>query len=235
MEVKIMRKKVIVGFFVILVCVLGGFFFWKFYHTDQELSDALRFKEDYEQLNGTIRQSDGALYNSVEIPSDNPIRYVSALEAVDIIQNQTGVIYLGANWCPWCRNAVEVLIEAAKDKGLDTIYYVDMDKLRNVWEVQDGKLVKTQQEQEGYYDLLKALDPILGEKTYSLTSKGKTYDTKEKRIYMPLVVFLKDGKILDTHSSTVSLNSDQTKYSKLTEEQHDELKKIYESLIEKIQ
>jgi len=200
----------------------------------KKITDAEKFKEEYESLNDTIRQSDGARYNNVTIPEKNPIKYLSSKEAVDVIKNQKGIVYLGANWCPWCRNAVEVLFESAKDNGIETIYYVNLDKIRNVWEVKDGQLVKTQQEEDGYYDLLAALDDVLDENTYTITSGNEKYDTGEKRIYMPLVIAVKDGKIIAHHESTVKLNENQTKYSKLTPEQHDELLDKYNALIQTI-
>lgn len=228
-----MKKKktvIILSVIVLAFCIIGCFY-W--YHLSNKITDAKKFKDSYESLNNTVRESDKANYNNVDIPEDNPIRYISALEAVDIIQNQTGIIYFGANWCPWCRNAVEVLIAAAKEKQLETIYYVDMDKVRNVFEVQNGNLVKTQEEQDGYYELLKSLDSVLGDETYTLKDKeGKVYNTKEKRIYMPLVISVKDGKILEQHVGTVTLNSNQTKYSKLEEEQVQKLKDIYFKMME---
>ncbi len=193
--------------------------------------DALKFKKDYESLNNTIRSSDGAKYNDVDIPKKNPIKYISATEAVDIIKNKKGIIYFGANWCPWCRNAVEVLFKAAKQKKVDTIYYLDMDTAKNTWEIKDGKAVKTEQEKEGYYELLNLLSPILSD--YVLKDEnGLSYNTGEKRIYMPLVIAVNGGKITDSHRGTVTLNEGQTKYDKLTANQHDVLLKEYNTLID---
>lgn len=195
--------------------------------------DAIKFKKDYESLNNTVRKSDGANYNNVDIPKNNPIKYVTAKEATDIIKNKKGVIYFGANWCPWCRNGVEVLFEAAKKKNLDTIYYLDMDTAKNTWEIQNGKVVKTEEEKEGYYELLDSLSSILSD--YVLKDEnGVSYDTGEKRIYMPLVIAVDKGKITDTHRGTVSLDEGQTKYDKMTSTQHDELLKEYNTLIDSL-
>lgn len=225
-----MEKIKKIGVVLFLFCFLFGGIGCSSTAKKEESSDGIQFKEEYEKLNGTIRESDGALYNTVSIEKENPIKYIDAKEATQIIKNKTGVIYFGASWCPWCRNAIPVLFDVAKKKKIDTIYYVDMDKVRNIYEIKDGNLVKVQEEKEGYYELLEALDSILGENTYTLTSDGQTYDTKEKRIYMPLVVGIKNGSIVDSHVGTVSLNEDQTKYSPLTNEQYDELYKRYESL-----
>jgi thiol-disulfide isomerase/thioredoxin len=229
-----MEKIKKIGIVLFLFCFIFGGIGCSSTTKKEESSDGIQFKEEYEKLNGTIRESDGALYNTVSIEKENPIKYIDAKEATQIIKNKTGVIYFGASWCPWCRNAIPVLFDVAKKKKIDTIYYVDMDQVRNIYEIKDGSLVKVQEEKEGYYELLEALDSILGENTYTLTSDGQTYDTKEKRIYMPLVVGIKEGSIVDSHVGTVSLNEDQTKYSPLTKEQYDELYKQYESLFSNI-
>lgn len=225
-----MKKETIIP--TVLLCALtliGCICVWNKNKTNNE--DAIKFKEEYEKLNGTIRESDGAKYNDINISKKNPIQYISALEAVDIIKNKTGIIYFGANWCPWCRNAIPVLFEAAEDMNLKTVYYVDMDKTRNVWQVVDGKLEKSQIEGKGYYELLESLDSILGENYTLKDENGKSYDTKEKRIYMPMVIAVKNGKIVKQHVGTVELDEEQTKYSVLTKEQHKELLKTYQALI----
>lgn len=225
------KKIILISLLLVLIGVMVSFLLWNTF----KLTDGKKFKKEYESLNNTIRPSDGALYNTVTIPKNNPIKYISAKEATEIIKNKTGVIYFGANWCPWCRNAVEVLFDAANQNDLDTIYYVDMDLIRNIWELKDGKLIKTQKEQDGYYELLEALDEILGENTYVLKDEdGKSYDTGEKRIYMPLVVSIKNGNIMETHVGTVTLKEGQTKYDKLNQEQQKELLKIYNELIQSI-
>jgi thiol-disulfide isomerase/thioredoxin len=151
------------------------------------------------------------------------------------MKNENAIIYFGANWCPWCRNAIGVLLESAKKYRVDTIYYVDMDKVRNVWKVKNGKLIKTQKEGKGYYKLLDALDEVLEKDTYKVTdSDNNEYDTKEKRIYMPFVVEVKNGNIVDAHTGTVELNENQTKYDKLTSSQHKELLKIYDNYMDDV-
>lgn len=233
---KISKKKriLMIGLILILVGLVIGYFYLD-NNGEKYSEDALRIKEEYESLNDTVRESDGSNYNNVDIPLDNPIKYISADEASEIIKNKSGIILMGANWCPWCRNAIEVLIDSAKENNLDTIYYVDMNTVRNVWTVQDGELVKTQEEGEGYYNLLETLDSVLGDDNYIVTDDdGNEYDTGEKRIYMPMVVAVKDGNIIDTHVGTVTLDEGQTKYDKLTDSQYQELKDIYNTFIKSI-
>lgn len=224
------KKRIIL--IITFLFVLGGLSWFYFSSKDRGEADALKFKKEYESLNNTIRKSDGEKYNNVNISEENPIKYISCAEAIDIIKNKTGIIYFGANWCPWCRNAIEVLFDSAKKNNLDTIYYLDMDTVKNTWEIQEGKLVKTKEEKEGYYELLSLLDGVLREDNYVLTDNdGNKYDTGEKRIYMPFVVAIKSGHISSSHVGTVSLNDGQTKYDKLTNDQYDELMVTYDKLI----
>ena len=80
------------------------------------------------------------------------------------------------------------------------------------------------------------LDEVLSKETYKITdSDGNVYDTNEKRIYIPFVIAVKNGKILNNHISTVELNDNQNEYSYLTDEQKNELFKIYIKIIESIE
>lgn len=229
------RKNIILKIIVLILFILTLVFFSINKTKKQSLNDALKFKEEYESLNDKLN-SDGNSYNNVEIPENNPIKYITVKEAISIIKNGEGVIYFGVNWCPWCRNAVGVLLDAASNKMLDTIYYLDMDKVRNKFSVVDGKITKIQVEQDGYYELLDLLDEVLSKDTFKITdSDGNVYDTNEKRIYIPFVIAVKNGKILNNHISTVELNDNQNEYSYLTDEQKNELFKIYIKIIESIE
>ncbi len=221
------KRKIIIGIIILILIliILGIAYIYKNY-------DGIKFKREYELLNNTIREDDGEKYNAVSINLNNPMKYISAKEAIKVINNENAIIYFGANWCPWCRNAVEVLIESAEKYNVDTIYYVDMDKLRNIWEVKNGKLLKVQNEGDGYYDLLKSLDEVLDNDTYKINDNDKEYDTKEKRIYMPFVIEVKNGNIVDFHTGTVDLKKKQSKYDKLTNSQKEELLNIYDKFMD---
>lgn len=214
-------KKIII--FLIPLIVLCGC------EKEEVMTDALKFKPEYEALNDTVRESDGAKYNNVEVPEDNPIVYVDSEKALEVLESDNAILYVGAAWCPWCRNAVSVLIEVAKEYKIDKVYYLNLDKEKSNFEIQDGKLVTLNKGSEAYYKLLDKLSDRL--RDYVLTDKdGKKYDTEEKRIYMPYVVGIKNKTVVSDHIGTVDLDEDQTKYSTMTSEQHDELYKIYDNM-----
>lgn len=225
------KKKIMIGvsvlLIVIIVAIVGIMLLGK-----KEVTDAMKFKEEYESLNGTIRKSDGHLYNDIKVSEVNPIKYVNAKEVVEKLKNENAIVYFGANWCPYCRNAVPVLLEVARARNIDTIYYIYLDNDKSMWEIKDGELVKTKDGTEDYYNLLDYLKDNL--RDYVLTDEeGKEYETHEKRIYLPFVVGAKDGNIVGT-ASTVKLEDGQSKYDPLTEEQHDKLYKIYNELVDKV-
>ena len=43
--------------------------------------------------------------------------------------------------CPWCRNALPVLFDAAKENDVETIYYMNILNERDSYVVEDKKLV----------------------------------------------------------------------------------------------
>ena len=73
-------------------------------------TDAEKFKKEYEKLNGQTIGETNYKYPSVEISKDNAIKYASYDEVLELLKSGTGVIYLGYETCPWCRNAVPVLL-----------------------------------------------------------------------------------------------------------------------------
>ncbi len=197
-------------------------------------TDAMKFKKEYEAYNNKEREDDlGHYFQELNIPEDNPMKYVTAKEAVDILDHGTGILYFGYPTCPWCRNAVPVLMDAVKESNFKNIYYLNVNLYKNVYAIQDGEVVKIKEEKEGYYDLLKALDNVL--EPFTLQGPdGKIYEIGEKRIYVPMMVFVKNGKIIGTHVGTVTLEGSQTKYDALKENQYKELFKIYEDYIAEI-
>ena len=233
-----MKKKVLIIISVIillLVLIVGGYFlfFHKPKNENAQNEDALRFKEEYESLNNTIRKSDGAKYNNVDIPEDNPIKYVSVDEAIDLLDSKKAIIYVGANWCPWCRNMVSPMLDVANELEVDTIYYLELDDDKSNFEVKDGKVQKVNNGSESYYKLLDKLKDYL--KDYELTDdEGNTYNTGEKRIYLPFFITVKNGGIVETKGISRTLEEGQDKYSEMTDKQYDTLYEEFYNTFSKV-
>lgn len=215
-----------VGTICAIVLVLGGLMLLT---KEGKVSDGQKFKEEYEALNNTVRKSDGQTYGTMNIPKDNPIKYTTAKEALEVLDSNSAIIYIGAPWCPWCRNAIPVLFDLAEKYEVENIYYIELDDIKSNYEVENGKLKQTSKGTDDYYALLDKLKDRLDD--YVITDDdGKKYDTGEKRIFMPYVIAVRDGEVVGDKVGTVTLNSGQNKYDSLTQEQVEQLTKTYEKL-----
>lgn len=188
-----------------------------------KISDAIKFKQEYESLNNIINKNGKNEYLKINIDKNNPMVYKTSKEIVDILKNGTGIIYLGFSKCPWCRNAVPALIDVAKNTKTKEIYYLDIYDIRNELVLDDNKNIITKKPgTTDYLDMVKLLNDYL-----------KPYDGLEdesiKRIYAPTIVFVKDGKVLKIHEGTVESHTNAKE--SLTKDQYNELKQIYTDAI----
>ena len=79
-------------------------------------------------------------YLSMSIDADNPIVYVTIDELMEVLDD-SGIVYFGFPECPWCRNAVPVLLEAAKALNVEKIYYFNAQPYRDTLSLnEDGSL-----------------------------------------------------------------------------------------------
>ena len=97
---------------------------------NKKTTDATKFKKEYEILNDK--------YSKVAIKEKNPIVYSDIDKIYNIMDNKSGLIYLGYPECSTCRDNISILIEAAKQTGLKKIYYLNTKDL----DIEDSKYVK---------------------------------------------------------------------------------------------
>ena len=77
-------------------------------------TDAQKFKEEYESINGTKREKDGKEIRTIEIAENNPMVYATAEEIAKMMDDkETVAVYFGFKDCPWCRSMVTTLIACA--------------------------------------------------------------------------------------------------------------------------
>ena len=203
--------------------------------TDPVITDAVKFKEEYESLNGTKSVNDQEI-RSITIDEDNPFIYATEDDIVKMIDNkETFVVYFGFTACPWCRSVLESLVSAAKENNITKIYYVNVLDIRDKYELNDkNKAVRTVEGTEGYYALLKRIGSVLDD--YSplsyKTSKNKTKQVKigEKRIYAPNIVTVKNGEAVSMETGIVDALVDP--YMELTDEMTCEMKEIFKCLFD---
>ena len=183
-------------------------------------SDAVKFKKEYESLNGT-KSSSNKTIRTISIDKENPMVYSTADAIVEKMENnETFVVYFGFASCPWCRSMLESFLQSAKDNNIKKIYYVDVYDIRDKYEVnKEGKLEKTEEGTDGYNELINLLGNVLDD--YNITTEsGETLSTNEKRIYAPNVVAVVNGKAVEMVEGISSKLEDP--YSELTEEMKEE-------------
>lgn len=194
-------------------------------------SDALKFKAEYEELNGKPNSTGTKNYVTLDISESNTIKYRTESEIIELLESGTGIIYFGFPNCPWCRNATYALLEIAEEEKMD-VNYLNILDIRSTYSIEeDGRLTLEKEGTESYYRILELLDNELEDFTLT-TESGLEVSTGEKRLYSPTTVFVKDGIIEGVHVGTVSSQEDP--YVLLTDEQKEELKEIFMNYINKI-
>lgn len=187
--------------------------------TDQSVKTA------FEALNGQTA-SNGQTYLEVHIPEDSLFVPINEEDALQLLESGTGVIIFEFPECPWCRNMMPVVNEAAKEMALSKLYTFNIRGERNqIILGDDGELVTVNEGTEFYR---KVLD-LLGE---SASVYDGLNDESIRRIYAPTVFVIVDGEVISSHISTVDSQTDPL--TPLTDAQHQELLDIYKGMFEVI-
>ena len=181
-----------------------------------EETDGLRFKKEYEILNGQYTLDGAHQYAELTIPEENPFVYASIEDITALLTDGSGAIYFGFPECPWCRTLLPVLVEAAEAAGYEgNIYYYNALSDRDSRYLDDnGEIVVEQEGTENYETIMS----LLGE--YFWEYQGLN-DPTIKRLYFPTMVFVRDGEVQSVHIDTIE--GQESGYDPLTEEQHDAL------------
>ena len=197
-------------------------------------SDATKFKDEYESLNGKT-SSYGSKYRSVSIDKDNPFVYASASDIIKMMDDkETFFVYFGDKQCPWCRSAIEKAIEVSKNYDIETIYYVNIwddehnEILRDKYELNDdNKPTLVSDGAKEYKNLLKHFDNVLAD--YTLTDDdGNEVSVGEKRVYAPNYIYVKKGNAVILIEGTSDIQKDAN--AKLTDEMLKDEEKQFKSL-----
>ena len=165
--------------------------------------NALKFKEDYESLNG-LSDGYGGTYRVIEINEDNPFVYVTIEDVVAMMNSgKSFIVYFGSNWCPWCRSVLPYFVETCKKLKVDTVYYVDvrigndMDKdIRDAYSLNENNEVYLSHEgPEAYHQFIKMASDVLDDYSRSdVETLDETPFEGAKRVGAPNFVIIKDGK-----------------------------------------
>lgn len=227
------KIKAIIGIVIIVVIGVIGYLIYKNNSEDKTeytiTNDSLKFKEEYESLNGKdtgYKQT----YQTLDIKSYNPMLYSNYNEIFEILEKGTGIIYFGFPECPWCRNLVPVLVSSALESKVDKIYYLNIKEDRNTLTLTKKGKIKT--EKQGNENYLKLVDIL---KDYLPVYDGLNDETI-KRIYLPTVIFVKDGKIIGVQESLESYQKrvENNPFDPMTEAEQKELSDIFKGYYSKL-
>ena len=165
--------------------------------------DGILFKEDFEKEN----------YNTkikVNIPSDNPISYITEEDLVKKIENKEDIIVLfGYSKSIETRSMIENLINIAKTSNIKTIYYLDILEIRDEKTYQDNEIKTIKNGTEEYNKLLELLKDNLDDYVVNNQSVGK-------RIYSGTILKIsnKNISLIRGISDNFNINNYQKKKSK---------------------
>ncbi len=124
-------------------------------------SDAIKFTKEYSLVS-----------------INNVFVYRNIDEIINILNNGTGIIYLGFPDCKWCQAYVPMLNQVAIENNLSKIYYF------NIYEDRKNNSIK-------YKEIVDLLQDYL------------QYDDEgNKRIYVPAIIAVKNGEIVGFDDET---------------------------------
>lgn len=212
-------KKVIIEIFILIVIAVTSsiIIYDKFGKTEKIIlsDDEIKFKKEYEDLNGK-KDRNGKKYVEVKVPEDNGVVYTNVQEIESILNDGTGIIFLGTDELNYCRSIIEPLFSSKDSTDIDKIYYFDLAGIRDEKSLDGEEIIATHEGTKDYNKLLKLLDKYLP--VYDGLN-----DDSIKRIYMPAVIFVIDGDII--HIEIIDNEEDENKILSSTE--RNELAKTY--------
>lgn len=137
-------KMIILGFLILVLIAIIVLAIVKAIDKEEK-TDAMKFKEEYS-----------------EVAEDNVFVYKNVEEIIDIMENGSGVIYLGFPECQWCQAYVKYLDEVAKEMEIEEVYYYNIyedrknntDEYKKIVELLSGRLQKDEDGNKRVYEKL---------------------------------------------------------------------------------
>ena len=195
-----MKKRLLL--LIVLVLILTGC-----KSTSKNELDYLAIKEMYEVLNGSY-DKDNHKYNEVVVPEDNPFKLVDIDYIIDLVKNKKSFyLYIDSPTNQWGRASFTSLIEVAKERNIDTIYYLDIKHDRDLLAYKNQTTAIIENGTYQYQQLLDALKDVISQ--YILYDvNGDFANGEEGRIYDGYIYYLKEGNGIVSYSprSVLQLN-----------------------------
>lgn len=214
---------IIILVITISVIVLCGYSVFK--NKDREIEDSIKFRDEYMELNGKLNELTNSNYIDVLLSDNNTFKYKSSKEIVKILDSKTGIIYFGNPTNTMSRLLVPILDNLGKEYK-ENIYYLNISEISTSFILSSGKINKVQKGSDEYYKILKSLDKYLSD--FELQDEeGNVYNAKEKRIIIPTVIAINNGKISGFYENKI----DELQYDTLNKEEIEKsLRDLFDSI-----
>ena len=198
---------------------------------NKELTDAVKFKKQFEDVNSLDNPFTDEKYIEIYIDEDNPFIYKTGKEIVDILNNESAIIFMGYPESNLTRVFLPIFIDVLKDNNINKVYYLDILEIRDLYKY-SGSIVPelVHEGTNAYYEIVKFLNDYL-DRYYVNDPDGNRYDTAVKRINTPTIVTIKAGSVLDYYFG-VGSNHDE-EHATINEEEQTNLKKSLEEIVKK--
>ena len=221
-----------VNIIISVICfalAIGICIFLGFNNNKKELTDGEKFKEQYEAVNKYESEYTYEKYVQLSIDEDNPMVYKTAKETLEILKNETAIVFMGYPESDLTRTVLPILLDVLKENDIKKVYYLDILEIRDEF-VFDGDIMPKQVSKgtNAYYELVDYLRKYLDE-YYVEDSVGNRYDTLVRRINTPTILTVKDGKVLDFHWGAVIYHNEL--HFELNEAEQEKLKELYDEMI----
>lgn len=146
-----------------------------------------------------------------KVSNNNKFVYKKLNEVIDTLKTGTAIIYFGFPECPWCQEYVKYLDEVANESDIKEVIYFNIlnDRKDNTKE---------------YQEVTKILNDYLVKD-----------DNNNPRIFVPHVVAVRNGKILDNDNETATISGDGiTPKDYWTEEKSAALKTVLKKMFDDV-
>ena len=160
------NKNLIINILICIFIIISLVFIWNYSRTVE--TDNVRFSNEYKNIS-----------------TNNKFVYKDIDEILDILNNETGVIYFGFPECIWCQKYVIYLNEVANEENINEIYYFNIKEDRN-------------KNTDNYNKLISVLNDYLID------------NDNQKQIYVPNLTIVKNGNIIYNNNETASIDENIT-------------------------
>ena len=146
----------------------------------------------------------------IKASKNNKFVYKTEEEIINILEKVTGIIYFGFPECPWCQEYIKYLDDISNKSNIKEVYYL------NIFEIRKNNT-------DEYKKIVNLLKDYLDKD-----------ENNNPRIFVPHVVAVKDGKIIDNDNETSMITESISTKEYWTEDKVEALKNKLKIIFDKV-